>query len=117
MPSTAKASLIGIKGRRKNITGQAPTIRLNRASSFAGAPTPAGRILGAAAQAIARAPLIVEVPETAAEPGIGVEQAREAPAIVAEQGIGAEQPRVAELVVWEAPVIVVEREVAVAQAN
>jgi len=55
--------------------------------------------LAAAAQAIARVPRIVEVSETAAEP--------------AKAGSGT----AAELVVWEALVTVVEREVAVAQAN
>ena len=103
--STAKAFRTETRERRKNSTRRVPTTRSNRASSFAAARIKAGRILAAAARAIARAPLIVEVSETVAE------RAKAGSGTAAEPGIGAE------LVVWEALVTVVEREVAVAQAN
>lgn len=53
MPSTAKVSPIGIKGRRKNSTGQAPTTRLSHGSSFADARSKEDRISGAVEPVIA----------------------------------------------------------------
>ena len=52
-PSTAKGFPIAIKGRRKNLTEPAPTMRSSRASSFAAEPNKAGRISAGAASAIA----------------------------------------------------------------
>ena len=92
MPNTAKACRIAIKGRRKNLIGQAHPTQLSRVRIFVGAPTPAGRTSRAVAPAIARAPLIVEVSET-----------------VGEQGIGVEQARAVEWVVWEVLATVAER--------
>ena len=70
MPSTVKAFLIGIKGRRKNLTGQVPTTRLSHGSSFADVRSKEGRISGAVEQAIA-ADLAGKVGS-----GIAVEQAK-----------------------------------------
>ena len=52
-PSIARGFLIAIKGRRKNSTEPAPTMRSSRASSFAAVPNKAGRISAGVASAIA----------------------------------------------------------------
>ena len=61
MPSTVKASLIGIRGRRKNSTGQVPTTRLSHESSFAAGRSKGGRISGAVEPVIAVERVIVAV--------------------------------------------------------
>ena len=74
MPSTARGFPIAIKGRRKNLTKPAPTMRSSRASSFAVVPNKAGRISAGVASAIVPAPEreIVAVRVAAIEPPLQI---------------------------------------------